>query len=61
MVLIPFLVFVLVPDFHSGPKRLRMTRTRGTELKPFLTILGTRMRASQKLLANAESEKGAEK
>jgi hypothetical protein len=45
MVFIPFLVFVLVPDFHPEPKRLRMTRTRGTELKPFLTILGTNMRA----------------
>jgi hypothetical protein len=44
MVLIPLLVFALVPDFHSESKRLGVTRTRGTELKPFLTILGTSQR-----------------
>jgi hypothetical protein len=46
MVFIPLLVFALIPDFHSEPKRPRVTQTRGTELKPFLTILGTRMRAA---------------
>ena len=46
MVFIPLLVFALIPDFHSEPKRPRVTQTRGTELKPFLTILGTSMRAT---------------
>jgi len=46
MVLIALLVFMPVPDFHAKSKPLELTRTWETELKPFLAISGTRMRAS---------------
>jgi hypothetical protein len=45
MVFIPLLVAKLVPDFHSELGLQWVTRTRKEELKPFLTNLGTSMRA----------------
>jgi parallel beta-helix repeat protein len=45
MVFIPLLVFIPIPDFHVKSKPLRLTRTWETELKPFLAIFGTGMRA----------------
>jgi len=45
MVFIALLVFIPVPDFDAKSKPLRLTRTWETELKPFLAILGTSMRA----------------
>jgi hypothetical protein len=49
MVFIALLVFIPVHDFHAKSKPLKLTRTWETELKPFLAILGTRMRAKRAL------------
>jgi hypothetical protein len=49
LVFIPLLAFAPVPYFHLQFKRLEATRTRGTELKPFFTILGTSMRIALSL------------
>jgi hypothetical protein len=49
MVFIPLLVFVLVSDFYQESKLPEVTRAPRTELRPFLAILGTSMRAVKRL------------
>jgi hypothetical protein len=45
MAFIPLSVFAPVPNFHSEFKLQGLAHTGKTELKPFLAIFGTSMRA----------------